>query len=36
MASGAGNIETRVQRVLVLGGYGAFGARVAERVLCRA
>lgn len=32
MASGAGNIETRVQRVLVLGGYGAFGARVAERL----
>jgi NAD(P)-dependent dehydrogenase (short-subunit alcohol dehydrogenase family) len=32
MASGAGNIETRVQRVLVLGGYGAFGGRVAERL----
>ena len=31
-ASGAGNIETRAQRVLVLGGYGAFGGRVAERL----
>jgi len=31
-ASGAGNIETGVQRVLVLGGYGAFGGRVAERL----
>jgi hypothetical protein len=31
-ASGAGAIETRVQRVVVLGGYGAFGGRVAERL----
>jgi hypothetical protein len=31
-ASGAGAIETRVPRVLVLGGYGAFGGRVAERL----